>query len=77
MSDEAMNDDDLDIPEITDFRGGARGKYYDLYWRSQGFVRLDPDVAQAFPDAEAVNSTLRRVARARQRRRAGVPTPQP
>jgi hypothetical protein len=76
MKQDDFNDDaDLEIPEITDFTGGETGKYYDAYqaWKKRQVV-LDPDVASEFPDAVSVNETLRRVARARRRRRAKVST---
>jgi len=50
-----------------DFRGGVRGKYARHYAKGTNVVVLDPDVAAAFPDAEAVNRALRRV--------AGLPEP--
>jgi hypothetical protein len=42
-----------------DFSGGVRGKYADRYARGTNVVVLDPDVAAAFPTAEAVNEALR------------------
>ena len=42
-----------------DFRGGVRGKYVSRYRDGTNVVVLDPDVAAAFPNAEAVNRTLR------------------
>lgn len=39
--------------------GGVRGKYAEQYRSSNNLVRLDPDVAQAFPDDAAVNEALR------------------
>ncbi len=73
MSDEISNDD-LEIPEITDFTGAEVGKYYKAYqaWKKR-IVVLDPDLAGDFPDSDSVNRTLRRVAQAR-RRRNRVPT---
>lgn len=44
-----------------DFSGGVRGKYADRFAGSLTVVVLDPDVAEAFPDAVAVNETLREV----------------
>jgi hypothetical protein len=41
------------------FAGGVRGKYADRYAAGTNIVRLAPDVAQCFPDAELVNSALR------------------
>ena len=42
-----------------DFRGGVRGKYVSKYRAGTNVVVLDPDVAAAFPNAAAVNRTLR------------------
>jgi hypothetical protein len=46
------------LPEY-DFSAGERGKYSARYREGTNVVMLDPDVAAAFPDAEAVNQTLR------------------
>ena len=40
-------------------KGGVRGKYYRRYQAGTNLVLLDPDVADAFPDAKAVNEALR------------------
>jgi len=40
-------------------RGGVRGKYAARYKAGTNLVLLAPDVAVAFPDAEAVNEALR------------------
>ena len=45
-----------------DFRGGVRGKYAERYGRGTNVVLLDPDVAEVFPDSEAVNRALRALA---------------
>ncbi|MDO8549813.1 MAG: hypothetical protein Q7S39_06655 [Ignavibacteria bacterium] len=43
----------------SDFpRGLVRGKYVERLNRSSNIVVLKPDVAKAFPNEEAVNSTL-------------------
>ncbi|MGH9793217.1 MAG: hypothetical protein ACRD5G_00465 [Candidatus Acidiferrales bacterium] len=42
-----------------DFAGAVRNKYAARYRAGTNLVRLDPDVAKAFPDAEAVNHALR------------------
>jgi hypothetical protein len=39
----------------------VRGKYAARMRESSNIVVLDPDVAEAFPNAEAVNQTLRRL----------------
>jgi len=46
-----------------DFSGGVRGKYAKRYAEGTNVVVLDPDVASVFRDAQAVNETLRAVAR--------------
>jgi hypothetical protein len=42
-----------------DFKGGVRGKYAEQYRSGTNVVLLEPDVAEAFPDATSVNETLR------------------
>lgn len=42
-------------------KGGVRGKYAERYRRGTNLVLLAPDVAEAFPDEEAVNQALRLV----------------
>lgn len=44
-----------------DFSGGVRGKYADRFAEDCKLIVLDPDVAKAFPDANAVNEALREV----------------
>jgi len=45
-----------------DFANGVRGKYARRYAQGTNVVVLEPDVARAFPNAEAVNSSLRALA---------------
>jgi len=45
-----------------DFRGAVRGKYVARYREGTNVVLLEPDVAQRFPDAAAVNRALRALA---------------
>ena len=62
-----------DMRNHYDFRGGVRGKYAQRYAEGTNVVVLDPDVAEMFPDREAVNEALRavgQVVRMRERRRA-------
>jgi hypothetical protein len=47
-----------------DFTGAVRGKYYERFRQSSNVVLLDPDVAEAFPNAESVNQALRSLASA-------------
>lgn len=44
-------------------KGGIKGKYIEQYRQGTNLVLLDPDVAQAFPTAQAVNEALRRLMR--------------
>lgn len=58
-----MKDDEVnDKPEMQDeydFSRGVRGKYAERYAEGSNVVVLSPDVAEAFPDSEAVNEALR------------------
>ena len=50
------------VPEIRaeyDFKGGVRGKYASRFAEGSNIVVLDPDVAEVFGDAKAVNDALR------------------
>jgi hypothetical protein len=61
MSKAEKRDKDLDLRPHYDFRGGVRGKYVHRFTGSCTVVELEPDVAEAFPDAASVNETLRGV----------------
>ena len=50
-----------------DFSKGVRGKYAKRLLSGSNIVRLDRDVAEAFPNAQAVNDALRLLASAAQR----------
>jgi hypothetical protein len=54
---ETKNDDDM-LKEY-DFSNGVRGKYFERYQQGTNVVLLDPDVAEIFPSAKAVNDALR------------------
>ena len=60
MNDHEQLDDDL-RPEYdeTVLKGGVRGKYYRRYQEGTNLVLLEPEIAQAFPDAKSVNDALR------------------
>lgn len=51
------NGDEM-LPEY-DFSNAVRGKYYDRYRQGSNVVLLDPDVAEVFSNATAVNDALR------------------
>ena len=52
-------EEDDDIRPEYDFSNAVRGKYYERYRQGTNIVVLEPDVAEAFPDSEAVNDALR------------------
>ncbi|MFL6597197.1 MAG: hypothetical protein ACJ8KF_04465 [Chthoniobacterales bacterium] len=53
-----------------DFSPGVRGKYARRYTEGTNVVVLDPDVAKVFPNAEAVNKSLRNLAKIIRRRKS-------
>jgi hypothetical protein len=59
------HDDEL-RPEydFSSLKGGVRGKYYRRFQAGTNIVRLEPDLAKAFPTDQAVNEALRTVVRA-------------
>jgi hypothetical protein len=60
-------------------KGAVRGKYVERYRSGTNLVLLDPDVAKAFPDEQAVNQVLRLVLQLRKipegKKRTGKATP--
>lgn len=57
-----MEDDlrpEYDMTELL--KGSIRGKYAERYKAGVNLVLLEPDVASAFPNDEAVNEALRLV----------------
>jgi hypothetical protein len=55
-----INDEPTDdMLDEYDFTGGVRGKYAGRFSEDCKLIVLDPDVAEVFPDAEAVNQALR------------------
>ena len=60
MTDKTDFNDEL-RPEYDEtlLKNGIRGKYAKRYAGGTNIVRLDPDVADAFPTEEAVNEALR------------------
>jgi len=55
-----QGDDEL-RPEydLTQLKGGVRGKYYKRAIAGTNLVLIEPDLARAFPDADSVNRALR------------------
>jgi hypothetical protein len=53
------NDDLRPEYDLTQLKGGVRGKYYRQASAGTNLVLLEPDVARAFPDSNSVNRALR------------------
>lgn len=45
--------------DLSQLKGGVRGKYYKEAAAGTNLVLLEPDVAQTFPDSGSVNRALR------------------
>ena len=54
-----LNDELRSAYDETLLKNGIRGKYAKQYAAGTNIVRLEPDVADAFPTEEAVNEALR------------------
>lgn len=52
--------------DLSQLKGGVRGKYYSRATAGTNLVLIDPDLAELFPDAKAVNGALRVIAGAAQ-----------
>lgn len=50
-----------DMRAEYDFSGGVRGKYAKRYAEGSNVVILEPDVAEKFPNSDAVNRALRKL----------------
>ncbi|HEY6246207.1 MAG TPA: hypothetical protein VIX17_19810 [Pyrinomonadaceae bacterium] len=59
MNQNRNNESDPDMLDEYDFSNGVRGKYVDRFAKGSNVIVLDPDVAEVFPDSEAVNQALR------------------
>ena len=51
-----------DMREEYDFSDAVRGKYAERFAEGSNVIVLDPDVAEVFSDASAVNGALRLLA---------------
>jgi hypothetical protein len=63
------NEEAVEMLDEYDFSEGVVGKYAKQYAEGTNVVLLDPDVAQVFPDSQAVNRALRAIAQIIQQRR--------
>ncbi|HLF09466.1 MAG TPA: hypothetical protein VI789_09005 [Dehalococcoidia bacterium] len=59
MTSAANSQPEPEMLQEYDFSGGVRGKYAQRYAEGSNIVVLSPDVAEAFPDSESVNTALR------------------
>ncbi len=50
--------------DLSQLKGGVRGKYYQRAVAGMNLVLIEPDLADLFPDAAAVNRALRVLAEA-------------
>jgi hypothetical protein len=65
---EDVNKEPVELLDEYDFSRGVIGKYAKRYAEGTNIVLLDPDVAEVFPDSEAVNQALRALAQIIQQR---------
>jgi hypothetical protein len=57
------NNDDLRSEyDLSQLKGGIRGKYYREATAGTNLVLIDPELADVFPDSESVNRALRQLA---------------
>jgi len=48
--------------DLSKLKGGVRGKYYERTRTGTNLVLIEPDLANVFPDTDAVNRALRLLA---------------
>jgi hypothetical protein len=53
--------------DLATLKNGERGKYSTRYQQRSNVVVIDPDLAESFPTAKAVNDALREVLSRRER----------
>ncbi|MGB3491131.1 MAG: hypothetical protein WBA57_00275 [Elainellaceae cyanobacterium] len=78
MKKEVENEMEDELRSEYDFaqmQSAVRGKYVEQYQAGTNLVLLDPDVAQAFPDAATVNATLRLLMQVAERQRFNSTAP--
>ncbi len=56
------NDDLRSEYDLSQLKGGVRGKYYREATPGTNLVLIDPELATVFPDTESVNRALRLLA---------------
>ena len=63
MSSETERGSEPEMRDEYDFSDGVRGKYAGRFADGSNVIVLDPEVAEVFGDAKAVNDALRLLAR--------------
>jgi hypothetical protein len=58
----AAGDELRDEYDLSQLKGGVRGKYYKRATAGTNLVLIDPELAALFPDSESVNRALRLLA---------------
>jgi hypothetical protein len=60
-NEQTTDDEDDLLPEydLTQLKGGVRGKYLQRYRSGTNLALLAPDIRKAFPTDESVNQALR------------------
>jgi hypothetical protein len=61
--------------DFSSLKGAVRGKYHRRFRAGTNLVRIEPDLAKAFPTDEAVNEALRTVVRASRALRSAARLP--
>lgn len=59
-----MDDDLRPEYDLSELKGGVRGKYYRQATQGSNLVLIEPDLAALFRDSESVNRALRLLAEA-------------
>lgn len=54
-----INDELRPEYDLSQLRGGVRGKYYKRAIAGTNLILIEPDLAKAFPDTDSVNRALR------------------
>ena len=67
MSSGKKPDDVRSEYDVANLQNGERGKYLRRYQQGSNVVVIDADLAEAFPNAKAVNDALREVLSRRER----------
>jgi hypothetical protein len=59
MNENELNDELRPEYDLSKLKRRVRGKYVARYEQGNNVVLLEPDIFEAFPDAESVNNALR------------------